>query len=931
MISKPDSVAVGTFPSDLNETRPVAASISCPSDIVVSADPGECGAVVNFPDATISGVTSKEQIILTFNGDNNFAVTYEEQGMRLDGIDRDHIDAPQSLSCDNKQGALIHANTGNTWSYNNGEPFTPNRVYVCTTNMKFSTGDCGTEFIPTETGDVDFPDTPEWQNITSMKWVETGGLVDTSIDNFRFTPTAIKQTDGLESGCFFPVGTTPVTFTAIGDDGVETSCTFNVTVLDEENPQFTVRNITLSLNNSSSVSIDSADVLDGPASDNCGIDRIELSRDTFFCSDAGENSVEVTVTDVNGNTTRDTAIVTISGDGSSGAIDDIPDGNYCDRFTFPEITGNDLSGTEAFYTQPDGNGTRFVTGDSIDYDDVETYPLTFYIYGEPDSTAGCQSQESFQVTINATPLLDSMAEVLVCETYVFPEITGTKLSGNEAYYTEPDGNGTRYNEGDTIHVDKTLNYPLTIYIYDENTSNCSTQTDFQLDLTVCDVTVTVDASTTSICDNDTEMVILNALPSPSDNNEEYTYEWRRNGDASVFATTQQIEVLPSVTTTYQVTATDPASRAAISSATEEIEITVDEAPIAAADIKMELCDEPTNGLGSEPINLTDYDNEITMGINDLQITYHQTQNDADNSINPMASAVEITTGETSFFARVTNATSGCYTTTSLSFELFAAPDLIIDPTSVSLCAAGAGGFLTTTITTNLSVDDYDFIWTVERDDNSETLSNTDAELEVNEAGIYRVEVINKTTGCTASDIAVVETIQDPIEATATAELTAVLDNHVINIEIQAPSGYDASYQVMLDNGLWFDMNQVNDRFTYTYRGVETGNGIHEINLRDTGGCWTQTIEVITLGIPQFVTPNDDGYNDYWNIKGLEVLEQDSKLFVFDRYGKLLADLSIQSQGWNGIFNGEPLPSNDYWYRLELENGSVVKGHFSLKR
>ena len=90
--------------------------------------------------------------------------------------------------------------------------------------------------------------------------------------------------------------------------------------------------------------------------------------------------------------------------------------------------------------------------------------------------------------------------------------------------------------------------------------------------------------------------------------------------------------------------------------------------------------------------------------------------------------------------------------------------------------------------------------------------------------------------------------------------------------------------------------------------------------------------VAILGIPRFFTPNNDGFNDYWNIKGINS-EFNSKtvIHIFDRYGKLIKDINPQSQGWDGTFNGKQLPSDDYWFSAKLENGQELKGHFSLKR
>jgi gliding motility-associated-like protein len=54
--------------------------------------------------------------------------------------------------------------------------------------------------------------------------------------------------------------------------------------------------------------------------------------------------------------------------------------------------------------------------------------------------------------------------------------------------------------------------------------------------------------------------------------------------------------------------------------------------------------------------------------------------------------------------------------------------------------------------------------------------------------------------------------------------------------------------------------------------------------------------------------------------------------IYDRYGKLIINLNSSKYSWDGKFNNNPLPADDYWYRLKLDNTiPEVKGHFSLKR
>jgi gliding motility-associated-like protein len=56
----------------------------------------------------------------------------------------------------------------------------------------------------------------------------------------------------------------------------------------------------------------------------------------------------------------------------------------------------------------------------------------------------------------------------------------------------------------------------------------------------------------------------------------------------------------------------------------------------------------------------------------------------------------------------------------------------------------------------------------------------------------------------------------------------------------------------------------------------------------------------------------------------------SIIFIYDRYGKLITKINTNSDGWDGTFNGNPLPSDDYWYTAKLQDGRETKGHFSLK-
>ncbi|MGC4042084.1 MAG: T9SS type B sorting domain-containing protein [Flavobacterium sp.] len=89
----------------------------------------------------------------------------------------------------------------------------------------------------------------------------------------------------------------------------------------------------------------------------------------------------------------------------------------------------------------------------------------------------------------------------------------------------------------------------------------------------------------------------------------------------------------------------------------------------------------------------------------------------------------------------------------------------------------------------------------------------------------------------------------------------------------------------------------------------------------------------TINYPHYFTPNGDGFNDTWNVVGLQN-QPGTKLYIFDRYGKLLKQISTNGEGWDGTYNGHLLPSTDYWFKVEYVEQSQLKefrAHFSLKR
>ncbi len=179
--------------------------------------------------------------------------------------------------------------------------------------------------------------------------------------------------------------------------------------------------------------------------------------------------------------------------------------------------------------------------------------------------------------------------------------------------------------------------------------------------------------------------------------------------------------------------------------------------------------------------------------------------------------------------------------------------------------------------------------------------------------------------CSNSKEIIIEKPEPPsitsIEVESESNTNAVL----VNVE------GDGIYEFSLDNVNFFGNSN-------TYKFTKVPAGIYTVYVRSQDDCVPSTQkQVYVMGFPKFFTPNNDGVNDYWKIKGLDrSLYNSITISIFDRFGKLITTFTDKNNNsWDGTFNGEILPPNDYWFDMKLidTNNNIVqkKGHFSLVR
>ena len=193
-------------------------------------------------------------------------------------------------------------------------------------------------------------------------------------------------------------------------------------------------------------------------------------------------------------------------------------------------------------------------------------------------------------------------------------------------------------------------------------------------------------------------------------------------------------------------------------------------------------------------------------------------------------------------------------------------------------------------------------------------------------GIYAVDVA--LNGC-------YRTRTITVIASDTAKLSApiivdLVDNNTITIVTITANAIQTATQDFYN--FEYSLDLPNGPFQNTTFFENVTPGIHTVYVNDRNGCGIVKQDIAVLGAPKFFTPNQDGFNDNWNLVGVdEVTNAYSTIFIYDRFGRLLKQISGLGMGWDGQANGQLLPADDYWYVIELQNGRISKGNFSLKR
>ncbi|PTT12697.1 hypothetical protein DBR27_05665 [Flavobacterium sp. HMWF030] len=332
------------------------------------------------------------------------------------------------------------------------------------------------------------------------------------------------------------------------------------------------------------------------------------------------------------------------------------------------------------------------------------------------------------------------------------------------------------------------------------------------------------------------------------------------------------------------------------------EVTLQIANTSIADPNpISTCDGDAVQDGLYHFNLdTEVTPKITAGLpSGLTAIYYLTANNALTETNPLPNIFNNTIAfNQTIFARVVNGPD-CYDVVPIELVVNTFDPPNFEDESAYLCKDDQ-------ITLSVDSGFSSYLW------NTGDTSNS---IPVNTVGDYSVTV-KDVNGCEKTKKFKVILSEPAIITNAVIKDFSGTDNSVL-IEFTGAGNYEFSL-----DGEFFQDNPL-------FTGVNPGT--YNAIARDKNGCGLSNLFLLyVLDYPRFFTPNGDGYNDLWFIKNLDQFP-DCKIYIFDRYGKLLKQMNQNNTGWNGQFNGQQLPSDDYWFNLLFNNGKTVKGHFSLKR
>lgn len=551
--------------------------------------------------------------------------------------------------------------------------------------------------------------------------------------------------------------------------------------------------------------------------------------------------------------------------------------------------------------------TQYNVGDIIS---ASTPNIYIYMI---DPITNCYNQSSFEVEILDLPNVDNFTDVYECDQYTLPALTnGTYFNASGGVN---DSSLPNYQAGSTVGQPITegtiSNQSIPIYIYNERAdlTSCAIETTFTVyilginlgtfdNVTACDSytlpSLTAGAYYSTSGGNTADLI------TPAN----YTYTYDPD---------------PMATNTYTIFVyaengiRDPDD----CTAEESFTITISQTPTL---------------VQSDFPDITECESYTLPVLDNTNFTQNYYSQPGGNPADIIDISRTIPTGAATPYTETiyvyANATNNSSCIDELSFTLTLYPLLELTISDAVICVDPIDGIASlddyVTLDSGLNPSQYTVNWYNENN----MLIFTGPSYTTGLAGVYTLETImlspETPPNCNYASFTV--TVTESSTAIATYEITPDFeDNSIVTVIITNGFG---TYQYQLNDGPFQDDNQ--------FYNVPSGD--HIITIIDpNSNCDPFPLDVTVIKYPKFFTPNGDGINDTWNIKDLSE-QPNTKINIFDRYGKFIIQITPSGNGWDGTYNGSDMFSNDYWFVIfytgrETEGypDKEFKAHFSLKR
>ncbi len=358
-----------------------------------------------------------------------------------------------------------------------------------------------------------------------------------------------------------------------------------------------------------------------------------------------------------------------------------------------------------------------------------------------------------------------------------------------------------------------------------------------------------------------------------------------------------------------------------------LEFIVDEQPVANPVLPQIVCDGDIGDIDNDgifPFDTSTFTSTILGSQGGMEVYYNYMDENGNSVMGATSLPNPLISKNQSIMVEVINPiNTSCTATTAIDLVVNSLPDFTIETPRI-ICSSNPEFNITLDPTETNSTDTFTYEWVLKDDTNEKgtIISNASVLTNVSAPGTYSV-TLTKTDGTECS-----RTIDVFV---GTSELANITQEDVVIVEMSDSNSVTIN---PLENGIYEYALRKEDAPFIVYQEEAFFNnveaGFYTLYVKDKI-CGVVTLDISVMGYPKFFTPNGDSYNDYWKIEGVEVKNQhNSTVFIYDRYGKLLKQLLIASEGWDGTYNGRMMPAGDYWFKVFLQDRTFMN-HFTLKR